>query len=394
MRYSGTMNDHLIQQRPDYSHSSVNLMATLSEALGGGTTAYTPLASLTSVPLHQRPVILLVIDGLGAELLQRYPQSFLARHTIDTLSAVFPSTTASAVTSFTTGVAPQQHAITGWHMWLRELGSVATILPFVPRHGGSAYSRAGFSPAQFIGAAPLFDRLSVPAHVLSPEWIIHSDYTRATSGSAQRDGFRNFHELLEKIAALVGDGVPRFVYGYWAELDALAHHSGIGSQRVADHLLELDAALASFSDALRASGALLLVTADHGLIDTDAQHTLYVHDHPVIEEALTLPLCGEPRTAFCYLRPRHLPRFLDYVRDLLGHCCKAVPSEQLIEQGFFGLGDAHPALASRIGDYTLLMKENYIIRQRLPFEQPFTQIGVHGGLSRAEMEVPLIAAGL
>lgn len=387
------MNVLLQQQRPDYSHSSVNLMAALSLALGGGATGYEPLPIIRPETLRDRPVILLVIDGLGAELLQRYPETFLARHTLDTLSAVFPSTTASAVTSFTTGAAPQQHAITGWHIWLRELGSVATILPFTPRHGGSAYSRAGFSPRQFIGATPLFDRLEVPSEVLSPDWIIHSDYTRATSGSARRHGYRNFDELLQKISALIGDGAPRFVYGYWAELDALSHEFGTRSHQVEKHLLEIDVALANVSETLRASGALLLITADHGLIDTDEQHTLYVHDHPVIADALTLPLCGEPRTAFCYLRPRHQLHFLDYVRHELGDCCEVVESESLIEQGFFGRGEAHPELSSRVGDYTLLMKENYIIRHRLPFEQSYTQIGVHGGLSRAEMRVPLISAG-
>jgi hypothetical protein len=286
-------------------------------------------------------------------------------------------------------VAPQQHAITGWHIWLRELGSVATILPFVPRHGGGSYSRAGLSPRQFIGATPLFDRLNVPAEVLSPEWIIHSDYTRATSGSARRHGYRHFDELLAKMGSLISDGAPRFVYGY----DALAHEFGTTSHKVEKHLLQIDTALATFAKTLDANGALLLITADHGLIDTDEQHTLYVHDHPVIAEALTLPLCGEPRTAFCYVHPRHQPCFLDYVRHELSHCCEVVESEHLIAQGFFGHGAAYPELSSRIGDYTLLMKGNYIIRHRLPFEQPYTQIGVHGGLSRAEMRVPLIATG-
>ncbi len=379
-------------QFPDYTHGSVNLMAALSEALGGGATGYEALSLLPPEMLRGRPVILLLIDGLGAELLQCYPDSFLARHTLTTLSAVFPSTTASAVTTFATGVAPQQHAITGWHMWLRELGSVATILPFVPRHGGAGYGQAGFSPRQFIGAAPLFDRIEVPVEVLSPEWIVHSDYTRATSGNAPRHGYRHFDELLLKIGALVGDGAPRFVYGYWAELDSLAHEFGVNSPQVENHLRALDAALATFTESLHSSGTLLLITADHGLIDSDEQHTLFVHDHSPLAAALTLPLCGEPRTAFCYLRPRHEQRFLAYVRGELGHCCEVVESEALIAQGYFGTGAPHPELGARVGDYTLLMKENYVIRQRLPFEKPFRQIGVHGGLSRTEMRVPLIKA--
>ena len=42
-----------------------------------------------------------------------------------------------------------------------------------------------------------------------------------------------------------------------------------------------------------------------------------------------------------------------------------------------------------MGDYTLLMREHYVIRDRLPGEKTYTQVGVHGGLSAAELNVPL-----
>lgn len=374
---------------PDYRHGSVNLMAALSQALGGGATGYAPLPGLAAEAMQGRPVVLLVIDGLGAELLQRHPDTFLARHRVDTLSAVFPSTTASAITTFTTGMAPQQHAITGWHLWLRELGSVATILPFVPRFGGPPFSRYGYSPRDFIGAPPLFDRLAVPVEILSPDWIVNSDYNRASGGGAPRHGFRTVAELLQQVERLVSDGAPRLVYGYWPELDALAHAHGVASTQVTEQLHALDAALAAWAPRLAARGALLLVTADHGLIDTDAAHTLQVSDHPPLAEALAIPLCGEPRTAFCYLRRDSEASCLAYLRAELGHACEVVASAELVAQGYFGLGAPHRELASRVGDYTLLMKGRYVMRQRLAHEKPFQQIGVHGGLSRDEMAVPL-----
>lgn len=376
--------------KPDYDRSIVNLMASLAQGLGAGDTGYAPLPELAPESLRGRPVALLLIDGLGDALLRQFPDSHLARARIGSLSSVLPSTTASAVTSLATGVAPQQHAITGWHMWLRELGSVATILPFAPRHGGAAYSAAGWSPAQFIGAPPLYDRLQVPATVLSPAWIADSAYSRATAGRARRLGYANLEEFFARLAGVLADGRPQYLYAYWTELDSLAHEHGAASRQVREHFLALDRAFAAACAALQGSGALLLACADHGFIDTTEARTLHLADHPRLYDTLALPLCGEPRAVYCYLRPGRETEFLAYVRGELDMACAAVPSAQMINEGWFGRGAPHPRLQERVGDYVLLMKENYVLRDRLANEKPFHQIGVHGGVSASEMEVPLL----
>jgi len=376
--------------RPDYQNSIVNLMASIGLGLGGGHTAYTPLASLPAERFVQRPVSLIVIDGLGEHLLQQFPDSHLYRSHIATLSSVFPTTTASAITTFTTGTAPQQHAITGWHMWLRELGSVASILPFMPRHGGTTYSVSGWSPAQFIGAPPLFDRLAVPSTVLNPSYILDSDYSRASNGQARRLGHSNIEEFFRLLVAELASGRPQFLFAYWSELDGLAHHYGSQSPQVQEHFLALDRAYGEALTQLRGSGALLITSADHGLIDTTTGRILRLEDHPRLQQTLALPLCGEPRTAYCYVRPGQERNFLDYVGKELAPYCTALPSCQLIAEGWFGLGTPHPRLAERIGDYILLMKDNYVLRDRLANERPFHQIGVHGGNSPTELAVPLL----
>ena len=63
-------------------------------------------------------------------------------------------------------------------------------------------------------------------------------------------------------------------------------------------------------------------------------------------------------------------------------------------KNYFGLGKPHPQLAQRIGDYVLLMKENYIIKDFLLGEEEHFSIGNHGGLSEDEMYVPLIRVDL
>jgi hypothetical protein len=51
------------------------------------------------------------------------------------MTSVFPSTTASAITAFMTGLAPAQHGLTGWHMHLDEIDQTLAILPLTPRDG-------------------------------------------------------------------------------------------------------------------------------------------------------------------------------------------------------------------------------------------------------------------
>ena len=119
-------------QRPDYHNGSiVNLTASILGAMGRPRAAYAPLAALPPERLRiTRNVALLVIDGLGYNWLRSHGEgSFLQRHLLARISSVFPSTTASAVTTFLTGDAPQQHGITGWFMYLREIGAVTRVLP-------------------------------------------------------------------------------------------------------------------------------------------------------------------------------------------------------------------------------------------------------------------------
>ena len=77
-------------------------------------------------------LIFVVVDGFGEILLNSLgSDSFLAQHKKLSLRTVFPTTTASAITSFFTGEWPSRHAAIGWYTYLPEVDSVATIIPFV-----------------------------------------------------------------------------------------------------------------------------------------------------------------------------------------------------------------------------------------------------------------------
>ncbi|RJX32296.1 MAG: phosphodiesterase [Desulfurivibrio sp.] len=376
--------------QPDYNNSIVNLVAAIAKACGGPATGYAPLAGLTGLAPARRPLVLLIVDGLGDVFLGSQPHSFLCRHRRGRLTSVFPPTTASAVTSFFTGVAPQQHAITGWHTWFREVGAVVTILPFRARYGGPCLSRAGISPALLIDHGSLLNSLDVPCHVVLPQQLVGSDYSRVLSGRASRHGYGSLAGMCGLLEKLAAPPQPGLIIAYWPELDSLAHEHGIGSDRVAAHFLELDRACRQTLSLLADRGATVMVSADHGLVDTCREHTIHLADHGELAACLTLPLCGEPRCAYCYVRADRGQEFECYVRERLGHACDLRKSSELIRAGFFGRGTPSPRLAERSGEYILLMKEDYIVRDHLLGEKNYRHIGVHGSLSEQELHVPLI----
>ena len=111
-------------------------------------------------------------------------------------------------------------------------------------------------------------------------------------------------------------------------------------------------------------------------------------------ELMRLPLCGDGRVAYCYVRPGRRRAFERYVGAHLDRQAQLCVSADLIDQGYFGIGPSHPRLAERVGDYTLLMKDRYVIKDWLPGEGRFVHVGVHGGLTREELYVPLVVASV
>ena len=53
--------------------------------------------------------------------------------TLTSTSPTCTTATATAITTFMTGLAPQQHGLTGWHVYLKELGCVTAVLPTIVR---------------------------------------------------------------------------------------------------------------------------------------------------------------------------------------------------------------------------------------------------------------------
>ncbi|MCP5420504.1 MAG: alkaline phosphatase family protein [Gammaproteobacteria bacterium] len=379
---------------PDYHGGSlVNLMSSLACGLGGRDEIYQPLGLLPpSLVAEARHVVLLIFDGLGYHYLLRHGRA-LKPYLRGRITSVFPTSTAPAITTLLTGVAPQQHGVTGWFMNLRELGSVAVILPFRPRWGTVSFASSGFRVSDFIGAPPLTNGLDRQCHFLIHQDLQDSPYSQAGAGRAERHGYKDLAGYFDFIQALVRRSRKRsYLYAYWPLFDYLCHRDGVDSKTVEQHFQDIEHGFSLLTESLRGTQTLLLATADHGFIDTALRYKIRLDEHPELAACLSAPLCGEPRVAFCYVRASQTRCFERYVAEQLGHCCELYRSEDLLEAGWFGLGKPDPRVLDRCGDYTLVMKDRYVIKDTLPGEGFWSDVGVHGGISEEEMAVPLLAA--
>ena len=383
--------------QPDYEGGSiVNLMRSLGDACGASQPLpYAPLRELKVSPLGTaRNIVLLVIDGLGYDyLLKKGVGGALHRHLHARLTSVFPSTTASAITTYLSGLAPQQHALTGWHMYFSELDAIAAVLPLKPRGADQFDTPPGALPRQLFGHAPFVDRIGRRATFVSPQAIAASEFNLYHSGHAEIRGYRTLAELFGQVeASLRESDAPTYTYAYYADLDTLAHIHGVGSDKLAAQFALLDEAFEDFLAAIADTDTVVFACADHGFIDSPPERQIDLALHPELAATLARPLCGERRVAYCYVKPEAEKRFVSYASEVLAECADVYTGQALIEQGWFGPGAADPRLASRIGDYVLVMRDNWTLLDWVEGEKRYRQLGVHAGVSADEMFVPLMLA--
>ncbi len=374
--------------RPDYSGNGfVNLIASLVEA-SGGVPRHPPLACLPVAELRTaQNLVFLIVDGLGDNYLRANGAGgHFARHRRGAISAVFPSTTASAITTSYTGATPLEHGVTGWFTYFSEAACVAAALPFQRR---GERTPLGVAPDRIFVERSLFDALEARSFVVSYRPIIDSQYNLHHCGRAERLAYDNLDGFLEQTVSAVKSGPQRkFVYAYWPDFDALAHRHGVASKEVRAHFTALDAAFGELLARLAGSDTAVILCADHGFVDCPPGDSVELP--PALAALLRFPLCGERRIAFCHVR--EAKHFLEKAGELLGDRAEVRPSRELADEGWFGTGRAHPHFAERIGDVALVMKGRGTVKDWVTGEPRHLHIGNHGGTSEDEMNIPLVVA--
>jgi len=381
--------ERLPARLPDYSGGSlVNLIASIVAARGGKA-LHPPLRNLPQDKLRDaRNVVLLIIDGLGDNyLMRRGAGGELARRRRASLTSVFPSTTASAITTSYTGRTPLEHGLTGWFTYFGEAGCVAAALPFRSRGDYLPLARRGVKPEQVYVCGSIFESLADASFVVTHKEIVDSEYNMCHCRGAQRLAYETPDELVSQIEAVVKSAAGRkFVYAYWPVYDMVSHRYGSESAEAFEQLGKIDFAFGRLLSQLSGTDSVVIATADHGFIDVAPEESFELPAS--LAPQLRLPLCGERRVAYCHVHDARA--FIEKAKEWLGERADVMPSTNLVDQGWFGPGTPHPRFAERIGDVALVMRGRYTVKDWTPGESRHLHIGNHGGTSDDEMLIPLI----
>ena len=332
-------------------------------------------------------LVFLLIDGLGERWLHDFGAgSFLSRHQVDSLSAVYPSTTTVALTTLATAEPPSHHGMPGWWTYLSERNLSTTPLPFVKRFGGSSL------PVEAEEMWPLRAWMAdseVSTLVITPSDYNDSVFTRYLSGGRECRGYSEPDECQGLTTFFQASHAKSFTYIYWPQFDSACHSFGCESDETASVFNRLDTLAERLANGLTSRGRLI-VTADHGLLDIkeNARHILREGD-PILD-CLSAPPSGEPRNPVFHLREGCRERFPALFEERFSDDFELVPTERL--EPLLG-GSLSSTAKQRFGDFVGVALAPAVLHYRAHGATAKPEfIGYHGGLTPQEMRVPLIIA--
>lgn len=370
----GGLTDAVIEPvLPDYAGANVRgIIPALLGPHGAPLPSWFPTSAASS-----RQVVVLVVDGLGWGQLQArlHLAPAMAAMAGQPITTVAPSTTATALTSITTGLTPGEHGLIGYRMEMA--GEVLNVLRWATP-GGDARRAVVPSDAQpfrpFMGEA-------VP--VVSKVELEGSAFTEAHLRGSRPMGWRTASGMAVQVGELLAAG-ERLVYAYYDGVDKIAHERGFGPYYDAE-VVAADRLVADMLAVLPA-GAALVVTADHGQVHVGSR---VIQPHPDVLACCRLQ-SGEGRFRWLHARPGAADDLRHAAAEHHSDTAWVRTRAEIIDAGWFG-PVVSPPVANRLGDVAL------VAHQPVAFHDPadtgpFELVCRHGSLTADEMVVPLLVA--
>jgi len=375
---------------PNYKDGSiVNLMSSIEYALGGKS-KYGFLKMLTPDKITNNNILLIQVDALAYNYLKKYGKNmFMNKYCKGKITSIFPTTSPAAAPCFLTGQTAGEHGMLGHTLYIKELGGMVRALRNKGRGGADLKMKPMKSLYDFKSVC---DRIKVSSYTFFDEKIVDTELDTILSGKAKRVGIKDAKDMFDKINGILdSDKKRKFMFALWSEHDYLLHDHRSKSNKVLDNLKMFDKLLKEFVSNIKGTDTMVIVTADHGMIDVPDNKMIWISDHPKLKECLRWTMNGQQRYLYCHIKKDKKEEFVSYVKKNLP--CKILSTQEILDMKLFGLFSYHKDIKNRIGDYVLIPRDDYAFYDLSPGEERDSyglNYGDHGGLSSDEMFVPLI----
>lgn len=361
-------------------------------------------------------VILLVLDGFGYDDWLRSIsdrnlfQAVTEKGLVFPITTVFPTTTAAALTTLSTGLTPQEHGLPEWYVYMKELDMIVTTLPFSPMGEGGRDTLVGKADPSILLSADTvhssFANSGVDSISLLPAPITRSTYTKLSLKGSRIVPYYSLADFAVTLRKQLRTREKKtFIYAYWDSIDSSAHVYGPSSD-------ETRAEISSFSSVMKneflgrldrasAEKTLLLITADHGQIDVSPQDTVYLNRYPRIVSSFKRSRRGRailpswsPRDAVLYLKEDMIDLVQAALSEALEQKALVLKIDEAIKMGLFGINKPGRRFLDRAGDLLILPRKKNLIWYEHTKGKLFDLLGVHGGLTKSEVLIPFAVSKL
>ena len=339
-----------------------------------------------------RSAVVVLVDGLGLHNLKnaqahaRFLASNLDASAV--LSTVFPSTTAAALASLTTGVTPGQHGMTGYKTRDPLSGEVLNLLTGL----GALEDLDSWLTSTSLYEVARQNEIA-PSVVAHPRFAA-TPLTQLIHAGATQLSAKGLDDRVSATLATVSEPGQQLVVLYVSELDEIAHNKGVNSSEWAAALESLDGALKHLSQRLPQDVGMV-ITADHGVLDVpSSKHYLFGNDRDQMQYIDQVG--GEPRCLQLYFaentsQEQREATLAAWRRDW-SELAYVLTREEVVASGLYGrIREGNEA---RLGDIFVMAKKDVAFYdERDTSMKGRSMIGQHGGISPIEMTIPGILLG-
>lgn len=341
------------------------------------------LAQTIGDPDH---IIFFIVDGLGCHQLPltRKPNGVFSSIPRFQISSVFPSATTAALNSLATGVWPCDHGLFGW--WTRIPHLDTSVLPLVfLDENFQSLTEKGYTVRDLSLADSLTFRNS---QFVFPRAIYHSPFSRYYAQQSKLTPYESLNQIKDSCFSHIKQHKTSFSCVYFPLVDEYSHEFGIKSDQAIETITQVDQLLTTMTDDLPPR-CTLLVTADHGHINTDKERSYCIDGADPLYEHLQCAPTGEPRTPLFHVKTGHEAYFCSQFMERFGAHFIVLSPDQLEDYGLWG---PHRMLATqreRMGSYVALSPYDATIEVAANAHEHQLITGIHGGLTPRELLVPL-----
>lgn len=375
---------------PDYNNSILNLITSILKHYNVESKHSSLKVLDEKLEKNYKNVVFLILDGMGEHILKNVSENgFFRNNEVNSITSVYPSTTTAALTTYYSGKPPYESGWIAWSQYFKEYGRAIDMLSHQESYQGDTLKNATINVFNnVVNYVPIFEKIenaspNVKAYEITP------DYSDMRSKRSIRAN--SIEDICDNITMLCKNPDEKFILAYCDNPDGTLHKYGCSSDEAKNLIKHFESCIEKMCSNL-SDDTLVIISADHGHKDINKVYNLL--EYPEIQDCLIMPASLESRSLAFWVKEDKKEKFEKLFNKEFSSDFLLLTKEQFLDKNLLGFGEKHKKIDDFIGNYLALSISDSIIRLETNLaEGKKVKKSTHCGLTKDEMEVPLIIIG-